>query len=98
MDIDQMRKRFREMNVDGIEYNVNSGRENYLTDCYLAKEAFFEENMVYDILNSEVKTLLEKIINNDNARFFFGMKKDKDYQIKYDSLINELKVRGIDYK
>ena len=93
-----MRKRFREMNMLGKAYNTNSARENYLTKCYLTKENFFEDNSVYSMLNSEVETLLEILVNNDNVRFFFGMKRDKDYQIKYDSLVNELRVRGIEYK
>jgi len=69
MDIEQMRERFRELNMPGVEYTPNS----------------------------EVETLLEEVVNNDNARFFFSIEKDKDYQIKYDSLVNELKIRGIDY-
>jgi len=92
-----MRERFREMNLQGAEYTTNLARENYLTEHYLTKESFFEENRVYSLLNSEVKTLLEEVVNNDNARFFFGMEKDRDYQVKYDSLINELRVRGIKY-
>jgi len=49
------------------------------------------------MLNSEVETLLEELVNNDNGTFFFGVERDKDYHIKYDSLVNELRVRGIEY-
>jgi hypothetical protein len=97
MDIKQMRKRFRELNMPGVVYNLSSDRENYLIEYKLKKEKFFEENRVYSILNSEVETLLEEVINNDNARFFFGVKRDEDFQLKYDSLIKELEVRRIEY-
>jgi len=97
MDIEQMRERFRELNTPGVEYTPNSEKEELLIKNYLKKENFFKENSVYTMLNSEVETLLEEVVNNDNARFFLGIGKDKDYQIKYDSLVNELKIRGIDY-
>ncbi len=92
-----MRDRFRELSMQSIGYNISSARENYLTSCYLTKENFFEENRVYSMLNSEVETLLEELVNNDNGTFFFGVERDKDYHIKYDSLVNELRVRGIEY-
>lgn len=92
-----MRERYREFDMPGVGYYPDSPEEDHLIDCYLTKEKFFEDYNVYSLLNSEVETLLEKVINNNNARFFFGMKKDKDFQIKHDSLIKELNIRGIEY-
>ena len=91
-----MREKFREMGQPGVECPPYSSKENAI-NCCLKKERFFEKHNVYGMLNPEVEILLEEVINNKNARLFFGVKKDRDFEMKYYSLINELQVRGIEY-
>lgn len=86
-----MRKKYRELNLPGVAYGESK------LDYAQKREEFFSDIGAYEMDNSSVENYLDDLVNNDNSRFWVGMNRDKDFIFKYNVLVQELKVRGIDY-
>ena len=77
MNIEQMRKKYRELNLPGVAYGESK------LDYAQKREEFFSDIGAYEMDNSSVENYLDDLVNNDNSRFWVGMNRDKDFIFKY---------------